>query len=123
MQLAQRVLGIQPSPTLAVTAKANELKAKGVDVVSFGGGEPDFPTPDHIKLAAIAAITQNFTRYTAVDGIPELKQPIVDKIRRDNSWPYLPTRDGQRGWQALGYPAQQVALTPATRWWCPPPTG
>ncbi|WP_417482782.1 pyridoxal phosphate-dependent aminotransferase [Maricaulis sp.] len=79
---------VKPSATLAVTQKARELKAKGIDVISLGAGEPDFDTPDHIKEAAIDAIRRNETRYTAVDGIPELKDAIVKKFRRDNSLEY-----------------------------------
>ncbi|WP_417493316.1 pyridoxal phosphate-dependent aminotransferase [Maricaulis sp.] len=79
---------VKPSATLAVTQKARDLKAKGIDVISLGAGEPDFDTPDHIKEAAIDAIRRNETRYTAVDGIPELKDAIVKKFRRDNSLEY-----------------------------------
>tara|TARA_R110000868_G_scaffold156292_2_gene382965 strand:- start:9071 stop:10282 length:1212 start_codon:yes stop_codon:yes gene_type:complete len=79
---------VKPSATLAVTQKARDLKAKGIDVISLGAGEPDFDTPDHIKEAAIDAIRRNETRYTAVDGIAELKDAIVKKFRRDNSLEY-----------------------------------
>ncbi|WP_339743246.1 pyridoxal phosphate-dependent aminotransferase [uncultured Maricaulis sp.] len=79
---------VKPSATLAVTQKARDLKAKGIDVISLGAGEPDFDTPDHIKQAGIEAIQRNETRYTAVDGIPELKDAIVKKFRRDNSLEY-----------------------------------
>jgi aspartate aminotransferase len=79
---------IKPSPTLAVTAKAAELKAQGVDVISLGAGEPDFDTPDHIKEAAIRAITSGKTKYTAVDGIPELKDAVVAKMARDHGLTY-----------------------------------
>ncbi len=79
---------VKPSATLAVTQKARDLKARGVDVISLGAGEPDFDTPDHIKQAGIDAIQRNQTRYTAVDGIPELKDAIVKKFRRDNSLEY-----------------------------------
>ena len=76
--LADRLSRIKPSPTVAVTAKANELKAAGYDVIGLGAGEPDFNTPEHIKQAAIKAMADNKTRYTAVDGIAELKQAICD---------------------------------------------
>ena len=79
---------VKPSATLAVTQKARDLKAKGIDVISLGAGEPDFDTPDHIKDAAIEAIRRGETKYTAVDGIPELKDAIVKKFRRDNGLEY-----------------------------------
>lgn len=79
---------VKPSATLAVTQKARDLKAKGVDVISLGAGEPDFDTPDHIKEAAIEAIRRGETKYTAVDGMPELKDAIVKKFRRDNELEY-----------------------------------
>lgn len=83
---------VQPSATMAVTQKARDLKAKGVDVISLGAGEPDFDTPEHIKAAGIAAIERGETKYTAVDGIPELKQAIVDKFKRDNGLDYTPAQ-------------------------------
>lgn len=83
---------VQPSATMAVTQKARDLKAKGVDVISLGAGEPDFDTPEHIKAAGIAAIERGETKYTAVDGIPELKQAIVDKFKRDNGLDYTPSQ-------------------------------
>jgi len=76
---------IKPSATIMVTMKAMELKAQGKDIVSLGAGEPDFDTPSHIREAGIAAINEGKTRYTAVDGTPELKAAIIDKLRRDNS--------------------------------------
>lgn len=82
--LSQRVQRVKPSPTLAVSALAAQLKAEGRDVIGLGVGEPDFDTPAHIQAAGIAAIQQGKTRYTAVDGLPELKQAIVDKFQRDN---------------------------------------
>jgi aspartate aminotransferase len=75
---------------LAVEARAKELKAHGRDVVSLGAGEPDFDTPEHVKEAAIRAIRDGFTKYTAVDGIPSLKQAIVEKFRRDNGLDFTP---------------------------------
>lgn len=86
--LAARVQQVKPSPTLAVAAKAAQMKAEGLDVIGLGAGEPDFDTPQHIKNAAIAAIEAGFTKYTAVDGIPELKQAIKDKFKRDNGLDY-----------------------------------
>ena len=82
--LANRLSRIKPSPTVAVTAMANELKAAGEDVIGLGAGEPDFNTPEHIKEAANKAMADNRTRYTAVDGIAELKQAICDKFKKDN---------------------------------------
>jgi aspartate aminotransferase len=79
---------IKPSPTLAVTQKARELKAAGRDVISLGAGEPDFDTPENIKQAAIEAIRRGETKYTPVDGIPELKDAIIAKFRRDNGLEY-----------------------------------
>ncbi len=88
--LAGRISHVKPSPTLAVAAKAAQMKAQGRDVVAMGSGEPDFDTPQHIKQAAIEAIQAGFTKYTAVDGIPELKQAICDKFKRDNGLDFQP---------------------------------
>ncbi len=79
---------IKPSPTIAVTQKARELKAAGKDVIGLGAGEPDFDTPDNIKQAAIKAINDGDTKYTAVDGTPALKKAIVDKFKRENKINY-----------------------------------
>ncbi|MGQ0586578.1 MAG: pyridoxal phosphate-dependent aminotransferase [Gammaproteobacteria bacterium] len=92
MELSHRVSRIKPSPTLAVTAKAAELKAQGVDVMSLGAGEPDFDTPEHIKQAAIKALRDGFTKYTAVGGIPSLKAAIAAKMKRDNALDYQPNQ-------------------------------
>jgi len=81
---------IKPSPTIAVTQKARELRAAGKDVIGLGAGEPDFDTPDNIKEAAIKAIKTGDTKYTAVDGTPILKQAIVDKFKRENNLNYTP---------------------------------
>ncbi|SVC69200.1 uncharacterized protein METZ01_LOCUS322054, partial [marine metagenome] len=75
---------IKPSPTLAVTQKARELKAAGKNVIGLGAGEPDFDTPDNIKNAAIKAIKEGDTKYTAVDGTPALKKAIIEKFEREN---------------------------------------
>ena len=88
MKLASRVSWIKPSPTLVITAKAAALRAEGRDVVDFGAGEPDFNTPDSIKTAAIQAVEANFTRYTAVGGIDELKDAIIRKLQTDNFLSY-----------------------------------
>ena len=80
---------IKPSPTLAVSQKARELKAVGKDVIGLGAGEPDFDTPDNIKKAAIEAINKGETKYTAVDGTPALKKAIINKFRKENNLDYL----------------------------------
>lgn len=90
MQLSKRVQAIKPSPTLAVTARAAKLKAEGKDIIGLGAGEPDFDTPQHIKVAAIDAINKGFTKYTAVGGTPSLKQAIIAKFKRDNGLDYTP---------------------------------
>ncbi len=91
MQLASRIRQIPPSATLALNAKANQLKAQGVDIVNFGVGEPDFDTPDNIREAAIRAIQEGFTRYTPVGGTPELKAAIVNKFQGDYGLSYKPS--------------------------------
>ena len=88
LSLSARVGRIKPSPTLAVTARAQELRRAGRDVIGLGAGEPDFDTPEHIKEAAIQAIRDGHTKYTAVDGIIELREAISDKFRRDNNIEY-----------------------------------
>src|SRR5258708_13116287 len=82
--LSQRLARIKPSPTIAVSTKAQELKAAGRDVIGLGAGEPDFDTPAHIQEAAIAAMRRGETRYTAVDGTPALKQAICAKSKPEN---------------------------------------
>lgn len=90
LQLSDRVQSIKPSPTLAVTNRAAELRAAGQDIIGLGAGEPDFDTPEHIKEAAIKAINSGFTKYTAVDGTPSLKKAIINKFKRDNGLNYEP---------------------------------
>ena len=90
IQLSNRVQSIKPSATLAITAKAKALRAEGKAIIGLGAGEPDFDTPDNIKQAAIDAINNGFTKYTAVGGTPELKQAICDKFKRDNELDYTP---------------------------------
>ena len=80
MQLSRRALEIQPSSTLAITSRAKELKSQGVDVVSFGAGEPDFPTPEHIVEAACKAAAKGETRYTPVSGIPKLREAVAASL-------------------------------------------
>jgi aspartate aminotransferase len=86
--VSRRAQRVKPSPTLAVTALTNRLKAEGKDIVSLGAGEPDFDTPAHVAQAGIEAIQKGFTRYTNVDGIPELKYAIIAKFKRDNGISY-----------------------------------
>lgn len=88
MKFSERILSVKPSPTLAVTALANSLKAQGIDVIGFGSGEPDFDTPRFIKDAAIRAIESGKTKYTPAGGIPELKEAIAMKFKRDNNLEY-----------------------------------
>ncbi|KXJ54607.1 pyridoxal phosphate-dependent aminotransferase [Neptuniibacter pectenicola] len=88
VQLSDRVNNIKPSPTLAVTNRAAELRAAGKNIIGLGAGEPDFDTPDHIKQAAIQALNEGFTKYTAVDGTPSLKKAIINKFKQDNGLAY-----------------------------------
>ncbi|EKV27293.1 Aspartate aminotransferase [Caenispirillum salinarum AK4] len=88
--IAKRLSAIKPSPTIAVTQKAAELRAAGRDVIGLGAGEPDFDTPDHIKAAAKAAMDRGETKYTAVAGTPALRQAICDKLKRENNLDYTP---------------------------------
>ncbi len=90
IELSSRVKAIKPSPTLAVTTRAAELRAAGKDIIGLGAGEPDFDTPEHIKEAAIEALRAGQTKYTPVDGTPALKQAIIDKFQRDNGFSYEP---------------------------------
>jgi len=88
VSLSKRVQAIKPSPTLAVSARAAQLKAEGKDIIALGTGEPDFDTPQHIKDAAIVAINAGFTKYTAVGGTPSLKKAVIAKFKRDNNLTY-----------------------------------
>jgi aspartate aminotransferase len=90
IQLSKRVGQVKPSATIAMSMKAAELRAQGRDIISLSMGEPDFDTPEHIREAAITAINKGQTRYTAVDGTPELKQAVIDKLLRDNRLDYQP---------------------------------
>ncbi len=90
--LSDALKRIKPSATIAVTQKARELVAAGRDVIGLGAGEPDFPTPDNIKKAAIRAMERNETRYTAVEGIPELRKAIAEKFKRENGLDYAPSQ-------------------------------
>ena len=124
VQLSDRVQQIKPSPTLAITARAAELKAAGKDIIGLGAGEPDFDTPEHIKEAAIKAIHDGFTKYTAVDGTAGLKKAIIDKFARDNGLSYAPNQilvscGGKQSFynlaQALLNPGDEVII-PAPYW-------
>ncbi|MCG8358167.1 MAG: pyridoxal phosphate-dependent aminotransferase [Kiloniellales bacterium] len=111
--IAERLSRIKPSPTIAVSTKARELKAAGRDVIGLGAGEPDFDTPENVKEAAIAAMRRGDTKYTAVDGTPELKAAISEKFRRDNGLDYKPEEItvGTGGKQVL-YNAFMAPLDP-----------
>ncbi|MBM4129357.1 MAG: pyridoxal phosphate-dependent aminotransferase, partial [Nitrospira sp.] len=87
--LSERARKIKPSPTLALDAQSKAMKAKGIDIVNFGVGEPDFDTPEHIKDAAIKALRDGFTKYTPVGGIDPLKDAIIEKFRGDNNLSYV----------------------------------
>ena len=91
MDLASRVNELTPSLTLAIDSKAKALRAEGVDVYSFGAGEPDFDTPEHIKAAAIEALNAGFTKYTPSSGMPELRAAISEKFKKDNGLDYKPS--------------------------------
>ncbi|MDX1346041.1 MAG: pyridoxal phosphate-dependent aminotransferase [Sedimenticolaceae bacterium] len=124
IKLSQRVQAVKPSPTLAITARAAELRAAGKDVIGLGAGEPDFDTPEHIKEAAIRAIHDGKTKYTPVDGTAELKQAVIDKFKRDNGHEYaadqiLVSCGGKQSFynlaQALLDPGDEVII-PAPYW-------
>jgi aspartate aminotransferase len=124
IKLSSRVQRVKPSPTLAVTALAARLRSEGKDVIGLGAGEPDFDTPEAIKQAAIAAIKAGKTKYTPVDGTPELKQAIIDKFKRDNDLDYqadqiLVSCGGKQSFynlcQALLDPDDEVII-PAPYW-------
>jgi len=124
IKLADRIKRVKPSQTLAVTARANELRAQGKDIIGLGAGEPDFDTPEHIKQAAIDALHRGFTKYTAVDGTRELKQAIVNKFARENRLEFgldqiLVSCGGKQSFynlaQALLNPGDEVII-PAPYW-------
>jgi aspartate aminotransferase len=124
IKLSARVQAVKPSATLAITARAKALKAAGQDVIGLGAGEPDFDTPDHIKEAAIAAINRGFTKYTAVDGTPELKAAVIAKFERENHLHFTPDQilvscGGKQSFynlaQAILDPGDEVVI-PAPYW-------
>lgn len=127
--LADRVLQVPPSPTLAVNAKAKALRAAGADILNFSVGEPDLPTPPHVCEAGELAIEQGYTRYTPVPGIQELREAICDRFRKDHGWEYGPEQiqvscGGKHGlyniFQAILNPGDEV-LIPAPYWVSYPP--
>ena len=91
-RVSERAASLAPSLTLAITAKAKELRAAGEDVIGFGAGEPDFDTPQHIKDAAVKALADGFTKYTPASGTPELRQTVADKFAADNDLEYDPAQ-------------------------------
>ena len=124
IKLSHRVQAVKPSPTLAITARAAEMRAAGKDVIGLGAGEPDFDTPDHIKAAAIQAIHDGHTKYTPVDGTVSLKKAIIEKFKRDNKLDYKPEQilvscGGKQSFynlaQALINPGDEVII-PAPYW-------
>jgi len=124
IRLANRVLAVKPSPTLAITARAAAMRAAGKDVIGLGAGEPDFDTPEPIKQAAIQAIEAGFTKYTPVDGIPTLKDAVIAKLKQDNGLDYqadqiLVSCGGKQSFynlaQALLNPGEEVII-PAPYW-------
>ena len=124
MELSNRVKNIKPSPTLAVSARAAQLKAEGKDIIGLGVGEPDFDTPQHIKDAGIEAINKGFTKYTAVGGTPSLKKAVTDKLKRENGLDYtakqiLVSCGGKQSFynlvQAVINPGDEVII-PAPYW-------
>ncbi|MGB5687096.1 MAG: pyridoxal phosphate-dependent aminotransferase [Candidatus Electrothrix sp.] len=127
--LAERVLQVPPSPTLAINAKAKALKAAGEDILNFSVGEPDFDTPKHVCEAGKQAIDDGHTRYTAVPGIPELREAICMRFKEDHNWDYTPDEiqvccGGKHGlyniFQAMLNPGDEV-LIPAPYWVSYPP--
>ncbi len=124
IRLAQRLAPVKASPTLAIAARAAEMKAQGLDVVGLGTGEPDFDTPEHIKEAAIAAMRRGDTKYTAVEGTPALKDAVIAKFERDNNLRYnrrqvLVSSGGKQSFynlcMALLSPGDEVII-PAPYW-------
>jgi aspartate aminotransferase len=124
IKLSARVQAVKPSATLAVDARAKALKAAGKDVIGLGAGEPDFDTPEHIKAAAIEAIHQGFTKYTAVDGTPSLKSAVAAKFKRENGFDFRPDQilvscGGKQSFfnlaQAVIDPGDEVVI-PAPYW-------
>jgi aspartate aminotransferase len=121
-RLSATLSRVKPSPTIAVTTKAQELKAAGRDVIGLGAGEPDFATPAHIRAAGIRAIEDGKTKYTAVDGTPELKAAICAKFKRDNGLDYVPAQVSvASGGKQILYNALMATLNPGDEVLIPAP--
>ncbi|MEM9811022.1 MAG: pyridoxal phosphate-dependent aminotransferase [Pseudomonadota bacterium] len=114
LRISKALAGVAPSPTMAMTQKARDLKAQGADVLAMAAGEPDFPTPEHVAEAGIKAIRDGKTGYTAVDGIPELKEAIAAKFARDNALTYDPGTEitVMSGGKFVIYAALMATLNP-----------
>jgi aspartate aminotransferase len=122
MKISQRAKKVAPSATLAVTNRAKELKAQGIDVVGFGAGEPDFDTPDYIKEAAIKALKEGKTKYTPASGIPELRAAIARKLETENGLKYTPEQIIVNiGGKHSVYEAMQAVLDPGDELLLPAP--
>jgi aspartate aminotransferase len=122
MKVSQRAKAVAPSATLAVTNRANELKAQGIDIVGFGAGEPDFDTPEYIKEAAIKAMKEGKTKYTAAAGIPELRKTIAQKLQTENGLNYTPEQVVVNiGGKHSVYEAMQAVLDPGDELLLPAP--
>jgi aspartate aminotransferase len=122
MKISQRAKKVAPSATLAVTNRAKELKAQGIDVVGFGAGEPDFDTPDYIKEAAIKALKEGKTKYTPASGIPELRATIAKKLEKENGLKYTPEQIVVNiGGKHSVYEAMQAVLDPGDELLLPAP--
>ena len=124
LRLSERVQAVKPSPTLAISNRAAQMRAAGRDIIGLGAGEPDFDTPEHIKQAAIKALQDGKTKYTAVDGTPELKQVIIDKFQNENGFTYtleqvIVSCGGKQSFynlaQAILNPGDEVVI-PAPYW-------
>lgn len=122
MKVSQRAKAVAPSATLAVTNRAKEMKAQGIDVVGFGAGEPDFDTPEYIKEAAIKALKEGKTKYTAAKGIPELREAIAAKLAKDNGLKYTADQIVVNiGGKHAVYEAMQAVLDPGDEVLLPAP--
>ena len=120
--LSLNLQNIKPSPTIAVSMKAAELKAQGKDIISLGMGEPDFDTPINIKQHAIKAIENGETKYTAVDGTPALKKAIINKLKRENNLDYNPNQISvSTGAKQVIYNALLATLNPGDEVLIPAP--
>ncbi|MEM9285964.1 MAG: aminotransferase class I/II-fold pyridoxal phosphate-dependent enzyme, partial [Pseudomonadota bacterium] len=123
LTLSDALSRVSPSPTIAISQKARDLKAEGKDVLALAAGEPDFPTPEHVCDAAIDAIRRGETGYTAVDGIPELKEAVAAKFERDNGLSYDPSSEVTvtSGGKFLVYAALMATVNPGDQVVVPAP--